>query len=637
MKKTFQKMEVSLTEFIVDESQYSYVKEVRTAQPLYSVLKENKFTKKLALFSPIPFVPHQLMKISKLAHFALLPIIGCVLESDQKRFQIVERATKTTLKDILDALKKKEPISNRTAFNPQNIAFGICSAMKYAEEKGLRHGNLTIESIYLNKDYHPHIQGVGLNNIWQSQQASSDIKAFGNILQTLFSCDQETYAAELKVAADIKSGIVKSFAQCYEQLKPETTYAKTVFEADEARNNAEKEVEYAETLVQIGTALAARQANIIFAKHGKAPCREPPVNAIEIPDVPLFQFSNEIPLKKIEELNVPYATAFIKESDDHLKKMTVQVPYNNTTRKLLKLIHPVLASPVSVIMNDAKNPFQIVFEYGEKLDKEHTPEALLAIAAALTYCHENGFHHGCLNEQFITLHNKFAKLSYVGIAEILGHKITDKDDIQQFGKLALKLWKDAPENIAEIFNMCVKGQITMKCAYKKLAASGISDDYYITLAQFESFRCQLYQGDVDAAISIKEHFVVMSQSTIECSLMDIIMQKIQADFTRTQNGSILHHAVLINDIELVKSLVKSGFNPREQSQEGRTALHYAAMGNNYNMYKLLEKQVDTNIRDAYGKTAIDYATKDMEWRILSKRNTFLSSAIRCIANHFLLK
>jgi len=130
----------------------------------------------------------------------------------------------------------------------------------------------------------------------------------------------------------------------------------------------------------------------------------------------------------------------------------------------------------------------------------------------------------------------------------------------------------------------------------------------------------------------------------------------EAGYNDEQGRTPLHIAVQSEDANLVKALLQKGFDVNERDSdgrtalhyarradvlkvllkcfdieinatddEGRTALHYAAMeGERVPLRLLLEKGIDPNVFDKYGKTPYDYSEGEMEV-IMFARIMFLLS------------
>ncbi|QED23929.1 ankyrin repeat domain-containing protein [Candidatus Deianiraea vastatrix] len=81
--------------------------------------------------------------------------------------------------------------------------------------------------------------------------------------------------------------------------------------------------------------------------------------------------------------------------------------------------------------------------------------------------------------------------------------------------------------------------------------------------------------------------------------------KKQINVKENHGNSLLHIAVLNQDLSMIKILLKYGANINAQDKGGATALHIAARGNlNTVVEALLEANADINIQDNEGFSAI---------------------------------
>ena len=79
---------------------------------------------------------------------------------------------------------------------------------------------------------------------------------------------------------------------------------------------------------------------------------------------------------------------------------------------------------------------------------------------------------------------------------------------------------------------------------------------------------------------------------------------------RDEDGfSVLMHAALRGNYELVQMLLEKGADPQARDQEGRTALISAASGGNVDIVRLfLRLGIDVNTPDIYGVTCLMWAS-----------------------------
>lgn len=100
-----------------------------------------------------------------------------------------------------------------------------------------------------------------------------------------------------------------------------------------------------------------------------------------------------------------------------------------------------------------------------------------------------------------------------------------------------------------------------------------------------------------------------------------LLEKYKVNFSKNQqeNNTILHLAVLKNNLELLKSLEKFKININQQNNEGETALHKASMiaHNDLILKYLTSKGANKKLKTNYGETAFDLAKEN---EILQAKN-----------------
>eukprot|EP00960_Hanusia_phi_P036889 752584-Hanusia_phi.AAC.1 len=99
--------------------------------------------------------------------------------------------------------------------------------------------------------------------------------------------------------------------------------------------------------------------------------------------------------------------------------------------------------------------------------------------------------------------------------------------------------------------------------------------------------------------------------------------------------SPIHVAAADGNMDMVKFLLRVGADPDQATKrEKRTALHYAVLNKNLTVvHYLLESEVSSDVRDVYGKTAIQYAVNEDVMREMKARND-LNVHIKKIESYF---
>lgn len=617
---------LDITQFVIDISQYRIVKEVINNRFGTCMLCENKITKQISLVNNIPW-SLEVLKLGRLVHLAFLPIQGVVLQTDSHPFAIVEAATKLTLADML---KSQEAFNQACETKYQNIAFGIASAMKYSHENGFLHGDLTANSVYISDDYTPLVHGIGFGTICGLTR-STDLKNFGLILEQMFKSADCTF--EQNLAYKIKVNEIKSFAEVVEMMSKQYTsnYVRRLVLFENARNiyDGTQLVSKCDFLAlsikSIGTSPAVAMANMYNHICGKEPIPVPPVNAVMIgthTDKDLqSMIYNYKDFKLTGELQIPSGTSFIATRNGK-KYLLSTASLNLKLRSRIDLLHPALSNACGIILADETHPFFIVEDYGEQIPNELIGEALLATAAALSYCHENDIHHGQLRPHCLSLVGKFIHLSLAGIAESFGRRITEYDDVLAFGQMGLSLYKNASEEVKKIFEECTKNkQLTMKEVYERLVSCQISDDYCNMLSQFESRRQRASMGDT---VALQDLNHMMATLCSDCRQLPDLEENL------IMTAPPLYMAALKNDVKEINRLLKKGVNPNTTAIDGSTALHAAALAGNLAAIEALTGKVDPMKKDILGRTAIDVAGPQERWAMKKKANPFVTSILKSI-------
>ena len=81
--------------------------------------------------------------------------------------------------------------------------------------------------------------------------------------------------------------------------------------------------------------------------------------------------------------------------------------------------------------------------------------------------------------------------------------------------------------------------------------------------------------------------------------------------------SVLHYAVMKNDIELMNILISAGVSPHHVDNTGATVLHYAAKNNNVQIVKCLRNFKNfEDTTDTHGRTALMWAASEGSYDVL---------------------
>ncbi|NXL07715.1 ANR11 protein, partial [Mesembrinibis cayennensis] len=86
--------------------------------------------------------------------------------------------------------------------------------------------------------------------------------------------------------------------------------------------------------------------------------------------------------------------------------------------------------------------------------------------------------------------------------------------------------------------------------------------------------------------------------------------------------TLLHRAVALQDVDLVRNIIKAGGNVNVQDYAGWTALHRASVGGSYGIAnELLKAGADVNARGSEQITPLQDAVKEGHYKVYSKLNT----------------
>lgn len=136
-----------------------------------------------------------------------------------------------------------------------------------------------------------------------------------------------------------------------------------------------------------------------------------------------------------------------------------------------------------------------------------------------------------------------------------------------------------------------------------------------------NFDKQVYKVFTDAGVDLNEHFNKDGQNILLAAARRIDSEEkmkklldLGIDFYRTDNtgNNLMHQAVLVRNLELLKLLENTKFSPNDRNENGYTPLHFASMKSqdldilNY----LVEQGADKSITTEFEESAYDLALEN---------------------------
>ncbi|MCK9337550.1 MAG: ankyrin repeat domain-containing protein [Arcobacteraceae bacterium] len=102
-------------------------------------------------------------------------------------------------------------------------------------------------------------------------------------------------------------------------------------------------------------------------------------------------------------------------------------------------------------------------------------------------------------------------------------------------------------------------------------------------------------------LSLKEVFIK--------KLLFLLRYRVDINAKDSDGKTVLHKAVIADDMEVVEKLLQKKQNVNERDKQGRTPLHHTQWRGNYKIaHALIRNGADMNIPDAAGYTVLNYAT-----------------------------
>ena len=143
----------------------------------------------------------------------------------------------------------------------------------------------------------------------------------------------------------------------------------------------------------------------------------------------------------------------------------------------------------------------------------------------------------------------------------------------------------------------------LKSVIKYLEMNSLTLDDYLHNNPFQTHPFSLpYSEDFFSAIKFKDYDFInkcLDNSYLYLYCFDYY------------NQTPYHWAAKLNDIKLLKILIKKEKYVNKKDNKGRIPLHFAALNNNYDCCKILiDNFGDSFVYDCYGKRPIDYAEEE---------------------------
>ena len=134
------------------------------------------------------------------------------------------------------------------------------------------------------------------------------------------------------------------------------------------------------------------------------------------------------------------------------------------------------------------------------------------------------------------------------------------------------------------------------------------------------------RDDIDGAMAI--HIAAANGNN---EVINLLLNKDKTLINEVDNNgedTPLHWAIMKNFDSTVELLLNNGANPTQRNSSSQTPLHYAAMYKNMNAVNMLVEKynVDKNLKDKDGKTALDWANENNYNEIIAYLGGSVSTA-----------
>lgn len=138
--------------------------------------------------------------------------------------------------------------------------------------------------------------------------------------------------------------------------------------------------------------------------------------------------------------------------------------------------------------------------------------------------------------------------------------------------------------------------------------------------------CYLCDGTYGEISAPPIYWAIEKQWRLDAVEPLIISGGADLNFRLPDGSSLLHHAVSRSTPDVVKALLKVGFDVNLQDNKGETPLHLAAW-NQVNLQVLLDANPDTTIKNNNGLTALDLAKR------YAKMYVYMEPAVKMIEDY----